>query len=371
MLKQAGTPAVQMTNAIINVTEPFLPPYEQYEKYVKEIWERKWLTNNGPLVQELEEKLKAYLGVKYLAYCANGTVVLQIGLKALGISGEVITTPFSYVATTSAILWEGCQPVFVDINNNDFNIDVSKIEAAISPRTQAILATHVYGNPCDVQQIEVIAKKHGLKVIYDGAHAFGTRYQERSLLSYGDISTCSFHATKLFHTIEGGAIICNDPVLSERIILHRQFGHVRDEHFAIGINGKNSEFHAAMGLCNLPRMEAIMDARKMLTLLYDESLHETIQKPVAIPGTTYNYGYYPVALKSESELKKVEQALNAANIFPRRYFYPSLNTLNYLSDKQSCPVAEDVSVRMLSLPLYYGLLPDNIKKISKIINAAL
>jgi dTDP-4-amino-4,6-dideoxygalactose transaminase len=371
MLKQAGTPVVKTTNAIINVTEPFLPPYEQYEKYIKEIWERKWLTNHGPLVQELEQKLKAYLGVEYLAYCANGTVVLQIGLKALGITGEVITTPFSYVATTSAILWEGCMPVFVDINNTDFNIDVSKIEAAITPRTEAILATHVYGNPCDVEAIEGIAGKHGLKVIYDGAHAFGTLYKGRSLLSYGDISTCSFHATKLFHTIEGGAIICNDPALSEKIILHRQFGHVRDDHFAIGINGKNSEFHAAMGLCNLPRMEVIMDVRKRLSLLYDKWLHDTIQKPVGLAGTTYNYGYYPVALRSESQLKRVECALNAANIFPRRYFYTSLNTLDYLKHKQSCPVAEDISVRMLSLPLYFSLLPDDIKKISEIINAAL
>ncbi|MEI8060147.1 MAG: DegT/DnrJ/EryC1/StrS family aminotransferase, partial [Ferruginibacter sp.] len=243
---------------MINVTQPFLPPYEVYEGYLKKIWERKWLTNNGPLVQELEKNLKEYLGVKHLFFTNNGTVALQIAIKALDLKGEVITTPFSYVATTNSILWEGCKPVFADINSADFNIDPSKIVPLINENTTGIMATHVYGNPCDVEAIEKIAKEHNLKVIYDGAHAFGSTLNNKQVLSFGDIATCSFHATKVFHTIEGGCITANDNELFRKLYLYRQFGHEGEDYYDIGINAKASEFHAAMGLCVMDALDEII-----------------------------------------------------------------------------------------------------------------
>src|SRR4051812_13653924 len=216
---------------MINVTKTFLPPFEEYCAVLKRAWDKGWITNNGELVRELEEKLKQYLGVKNLLLCNNGTVALQIALKALNVKGEVITTPFSYVATTGVILWENCTPVFVDIDENNFCIDAFKIEDAITDKTSAIFATHVYGHPCDIDAIQKIADKYNLKVIYDGAHAFGTQYKGKSIFNYGDAATCSFHATKLFHTAEGGCIITNDEALAQQVKLHHQFGHIADYHF--------------------------------------------------------------------------------------------------------------------------------------------
>jgi dTDP-4-amino-4,6-dideoxygalactose transaminase len=353
---------------MINVTKTFLPSFDEYTTLLKKVWDSAWLTNNGALVQELEKKLKAYLDAPHLFFCSNGTVSLQLAIKALGLKKEIITTPFSYVATTASILWENCKPVFVDINPVDFNIDVEKIENAITPDTEAILAVHVYGNPCDVIKIEAIAKKHNLKVIYDGAHAFGVTYNNRQLLQYGDISTCSFHATKLFHTVEGGAVICNDNELANKIMLYRQFGHVYDDYQSIGINGKNSELHAAMGICVFNQLEQIIEDRKKSSQLYDSLLSAQIQKPKALPGTIYNYAYYPVILPSEDCLLQVCEALKKQQVFPRRYFYPSLNKLSYLTEAFDCIVSEDISKRVLSLPLYVGLEEGEITQIASIIN---
>lgn len=352
---------------MINVTKTYLPSFEEYTSVLKRAWDKGWITNNGELVLELEVNLKEYLGVKNLLFTANGTIVLQMSLKVLGITKEVITTPFSYVATTNAILWENCKPVFVDINPNTFCIDADKIEDAITPETQAILATHVYGIPCDVERIDAIAKKHNLKVIYDGAHAFGCMYKGKSLLSYGDISTCSFHATKLFHTVEGGCIIANDEKISKQLMLYRQFGHVGDEYFSIGINAKNSEFHAAMGLCVLPRIKEIIANRKEISRKYDEAIKEIVQKPAIDSALVYNYGYYPVVFASEEQLLESIKILAQYNVTGRRYFYPSLNELPYLQ-KQACPVSEDISRRVLCLPLYYGLEEDHVKTIIDCIN---
>ena len=242
---------------IIPITKPFLPPLEEYQKYLEGIWKRQWLTNMGPLASELEMKLKEHLGLKHLLFVTNGTVALQMAIKALDLQGEIITTPFSFVATTSSIVWEGCTPVFADIDKDTLNIDATKIEAAITDKTTAILATHVYGNPCDVVAIEEIAKKHNLKVIYDGAHAFGVEVNGRSIFEYGDISICSLHATKLYHSGEGGLIVTKDSVLLKKIASMRNFGFAGSEAFSeLGINGKNSEFHAAMGLANIPHIEA-------------------------------------------------------------------------------------------------------------------
>ncbi|WP_138483505.1 DegT/DnrJ/EryC1/StrS family aminotransferase [Dyadobacter bucti] len=358
---------------MINVTKTFLPDQEKYLQYVREIWERGYVTNNGPLLQELEAQLKDYLQVDHLYFCGNGTIVLQIAIKALEITGEVITTPFSYVATSNAILWENCTPVFVDIDAKTFNINADLIEASITQATTAILATHVYGNPCDIEKIEEIAKKHNLKVIYDAAHAFGVKYKNRSLLSYGDLSTCSFHATKVFHTTEGGALISNHPELDRKLALLRAFGHQGDEHYLYaGINGKNSEFHAAMGLCNLPHVPEIISARKEIFDAYDSILNwDILFKPAMHPEIEYNYAYYPVVFPSEEVMKNVMEALRVEDIIPRRYFYPSLNTLSFMPRQIACPVSEDIAVRVLSLPLYVGLPYSDVERISNIINSHL
>jgi dTDP-4-amino-4,6-dideoxygalactose transaminase len=352
---------------VINVTRTYLPPFGEYEALLREAWDRRWVTNNGPLVKRLEKELAEYFGVKHVFFATNGTVVLQLAIRVLELSGEVITTPFSYVATTTALLWEHCKPVFADIKPDTFTIDPDSIEQLITPRTTAILATHVYGIPCEVERIEQIAAKHGLKVIYDAAHAFGTRYKGKSLMSYGDMSTISFHATKLFHTIEGGAIVTNNDELAGKISLMRSFGHVQDEYYSIGINAKNSEFHAAMGLCLFPKVPAFIIRRKELSDLYDEMFRgSSIVRPAIPPDTTYNYAYYPVILKSEEELLMITKALNDNNIVPRRYFYPSLNTLPYLHG-ESCPNSESIALRVLALPFFYELKDEEVKRIAGIV----
>ncbi|RZA02800.1 MAG: DegT/DnrJ/EryC1/StrS family aminotransferase [Sphingobacteriaceae bacterium] len=352
---------------MINVTKTFLPPFDEYTAMLKKAWDKSWITNNGDLLRELEQKLKDYLQVKNLQLCSNGTVVLQMALKALNITGEVITTPFSYVATSTAILWERCTPVFVDINDTDFCIDASKIEAAITNKTQAILATHVYGHPCDVEAIEKIAVKHGLKVIYDAAHAFGTQYKGKSIFNYGDISTCSFHATKIFHMGEGGCTVTNNDELDNQLMLYRQFGHIGDEYFTIGINAKNSEFHAAMGLCNLKYIDQIFQGRKDKWLHYYSLLKSSNLQLLDIKkDVDYNYAYFPVIFSSEDGLLKAMADLKESQIFPRRYFYPSLNTLHYING-QSCPVSESVAKRVFCIPLYHDLTIAQQQQIVQII----
>ncbi|GAB3515112.1 DegT/DnrJ/EryC1/StrS family aminotransferase [Emticicia fontis] len=358
---------------MINVTKSFLPPFEEYQDKIKGIWENTWLTNNGPLVRELEDKLKDYLGVKNLLYVTNGTIALQIAIKALNLKGEIITTPFSYCATTTSILWENVKPVFVDIEADTYNIDANLIEQAITDKTSAILATHVYGRPCDVEKIEKIAKKYNLQVIYDGAHCFGATYFDKSVLSFGDVATCSFHATKVFHTIEGGCVICKDDELLRTLAHYRSFGHKNDDYYMIGINAKNSEFHAAMGLCNLPRVADIIEKRKVISEKYDDLLDwSKLKQPKQdIEGFVYNYAYYPVMLPSEQKLLEVTEALKKEDIVPRRYFYPSLNQLPYLDFYNPCPVSEKMSAAALSLPLYYDLDLKDVERISKIVNATL
>jgi dTDP-4-amino-4,6-dideoxygalactose transaminase len=353
---------------MIPVTKPFLPPIEDYNAYVAGIYKRNWLTNNGPLVNELELKLKEYLQVPHLLYLGNGTIAIQIAIKALELSGEIITTPFSYVATTSSVVWEGLTPVFVDIDPETFNIDPSKIEAAITPQTTAILATHVYGNPCDIDAIGSIAKKHNLKVIYDAAHCFGSQYKGKSVFQYGDISTTSFHATKLFHTIEGGAVFTTDPQLLKKMSYLRNFGHAGPEEFAsVGINGKNSEFHAAMGLLNLRYVTDILASRKAQYLHYQKALVNIEHTELKLQAdSTFNYAYYPLILKDEPTLLRVKEELEKNWIYPRRYFYPSLNKVPYVAP-QSMPVAENVSTRVMCLPLFHQLTDEEINFIDRII----
>jgi dTDP-4-amino-4,6-dideoxygalactose transaminase len=354
----------------INVTKTYLPELDTYKKYLSRIWENNWITNHGELCIKLENKLKRFLRVKNLTLVSNGTAALEIAIRALDITGEIITTPFSYVATTSSIVWVGCKPVFADIDPETLNINPLQIEKLITKKTRAILATHVYGNPCDVEAIERIAKKNGLKVIYDAAHCFGVKYKGRSVLKYGDISTLSFHATKLFHTAEGGAVVTDNKKLAHKSSYLRNFGHRGQEAFwGLGINGKMSELHAAMGLCILPLVNKMIGKRKRISGIYDNLLEAKpgeLTKPRQKKGTTYNYSYYPIIFRSEKALLKVRNALNKSKIFPRRYFYPSLGELNYVQ-KYKTPVAKAVSKKILCLPLYSELGSSGAKKIAKLI----
>jgi dTDP-4-amino-4,6-dideoxygalactose transaminase len=355
---------------MIPVTKPYLPPFQEYQEYLEGIWKRQWLTNNGPLVNELELKISEYLGVENFLYLGNGTIALQIAIKALDLDGEIITTPFSYVATTSSIVWEGCTPVFVDIDSTTFNIDPQKIEEAITERTSAILATHVYGNPCDIEAIDKIAQKYNLKVIYDGAHCFGVKYKGRSIFEYGDISTVSFHATKLFHTIEGGGVFSTKKAIHEKMNFMRNFGHDGPYKFSeLGINGKNSEFHAAMGLINLKKVDQIIAKREILSKNYNQKLANlNLIRPSFSKNTEWNYSYYPVLFKDTKTAVSCIERLNKSQIFPRRYFYPSLSELPYTKQKPA-PIAEDIAPRIMCLPLYFELSVEEVDLICRIINS--
>lgn len=353
---------------MINVTKTVLPPLEAYVEKIRPLWDTGWITNRGEMAVTLEEQIRQTLDVEHLLYVNNGMVALQLAIKALGLKGEIITTPYSYVATTGAILWEGCRPVFVDVEPDTFCIDANRIEEKIGPETTAILATHVYGFACDVEKIQAIAQKHGLKVIYDGAHAFMSRYNGKSLLAYGDVSICSFHATKLFHTIEGGAVICHDAALAHTLKMYHQFGHLYDDYQTMGINGKVSEFHAAMGLCLLPEMQAIIDKRRTLYLLYRQLLNgQKITYPRYAPMEGYNYAYFPAIFADEATVLRVKEALAAQNIHVRRYFYPSLNTLPYV-EYTPCPTSEDIASRVLCLPFFPDLAEETVAAICQTIN---
>jgi dTDP-4-amino-4,6-dideoxygalactose transaminase len=355
---------------MIPVTKPFIPPIAEYQKYLQGIWKRNWLTNNGPLVNELELKLKDYLQVSNFLYLSNGTIALQIAIKALELKGEIITTPFSYVATTSSIVWEGCTPVYVDIDPETLNIDPAKVKAAITPKTSAILATHCFGNPCDIEALEKIASENNLQLIFDAAHCFATQYKGKSVFEYGTISTSSFHSTKLFHTVEGGGVFTKDDELNRRMSFMRNFGHNGPEVFSgVGINGKNSEFHAAMGLTNLKYIEAIIKKRKAQTIYYQDVLAPLRVKFIRLTDPEgFNYAYFPVIFESEATTLRMKKELEHREIFPRRYFYPSLSSLEYVSGQT--PISDDISARILCLPLYHELTREEQDLIARILIAA-
>jgi dTDP-4-amino-4,6-dideoxygalactose transaminase len=356
---------------MIPVTKPFIPPLSEYTKYLEGIWKRSWLTNNGPLVKELENKVKKYLEVQNCLYVSNGTIALQLAIKALGLKGEIITTPFSYVATTSSIVWEGCTPVYADIDPETLNINPATIESKIGPNTEAILATHCFGNPCDIESIDKIAKKHSLKVIYDAAHCFGTEYNGKSVFHYGDISTTSFHATKLFHTVEGGAVFANSESIHEKLGFLRNFGHKGQEKFSgLGINGKNSELHAAMGLVNLSYFEQLKKRRKEQFIYYRNALQNTSIRFIKLKEEAgFNYAYFPVMFPSKEEALEVKSILEFNQIYPRRYFYPSLSKLDYVSG--DTPISDDISSRILCLPLYHDLTIEDQDLIARIVLSSL
>lgn len=359
---------------MIPVTKSFIPPIEEYTAQVQRAFNNGWLTNRGELVMELEEKLSKYLELQdsQILCMNNGTVPLQIALKLLGNGGEIITTPFSYVATTAAIVWENCTPVFVDIDPEHLTIDETKIEEAITDKTTCILATHVFGNPCNIEEIDRIAKKHNLKVIYDAAHCFGVQYKGKSIFEYGDISTCSFHATKLFHTGEGGAIFVKDSELFHKVYYSHNFGHNGQLDFhGLGINGKMSELQAAMGLTVYNYLEVIKCQRLLLVEEYMNKLDSSNLQFLKIRlGTHWNFSYLPVIFKSEKKLVEAEIKLQQEGVFPRRYFYPSLNNLPYLNNEEMF-TSNSISSRILCLPLYFELKVDDLHSICQIINSAL
>lgn len=358
---------------MIPVTKSFLPPIQEYMAQVQRAYDNEWLTNRGELVKELEQKLTEYLGLEEskILCMNNGTIPLQIALKLLGKGGEIITTPFSYVATTSAIVWENCTPVFVDIHPEYLTIDETKIVAAITDKTTCILATHVFGNPCHIEEIERIANKHNLKVIYDAAHCFGVKYKGKSIFEYGDLSTCSFHATKLFHTGEGGAVFCKDEGLLKQLFLSHAFGHIGDDYIQLGVNGKISELQAAMGLSVFPYIDDIIAKRKENFELYRDHLGERLKMLHIRAETEYNFSYIPVICSSENELLCIKGKLEENTIFSRRYFYPSLNTLMYFGENETCLVSENISNRILCLPNYFELTEQEITKIVELIISSL
>lgn len=352
---------------MIPVTRPFLPPIEDYQKLIEEIWEKKWLTNSGPLTNRLEKQLQQYLRTENFCLVSNGTIALQLIINQMNLTGEIITTPFSYVATINSILWEKCKPVFVDIDENSLCINPALIEEKINKNTQAIMGVHVFGIPCDVYGIQKVADKHGLKVIYDAAHAFGVEYDGQPIANFGDASTFSFHATKVFQMIEGGGVVCRDSELFNKVSLSRIFGHIHDEYLFCGINAKISEVHSAMGLCTFKHLPNLIAARKLLSERYDSNFKANIKRPMPSFEWKHNYSYYPVILKDSSQRDRIISALNSENIYPRKYFYPSLNKLPFLTETSACPVSESISDRILCLPHYYELSTEQVDEISDII----
>lgn len=355
---------------MINVTKPFLPPIEEYKELIDGVWERNFLTNQGPLCNQFEASIKKYLDVRNFLFTGNGTIALQFAIKALGLKGKIITTPFSYIATTSSILWEGCTPEFVDIDPRTLNIDSKEIARRLDKDIVGILATHVYGNPCDIDEIANLAKQAGIPVIYDGAHAFGSTYKGKSLLKYGDVSTTSFHATKIMQTIEGGGVFTENEVINERIFYMRNFGHKNFTEFSgIGINGKNSEFHAAMGIVNLKYFNDILSNRKRICDRYDDLFSGVeVSKPKVQNDGELNWSYYPIIFETENVLVKAIKVLEQNNISPRRYFYPALHQIKISkSNIPSLPLVESISPRVLCLPLYYGLETSQISQIVDLI----
>ena len=363
---------------LITVTSPLLPPLEEFIPYLEEIWKSKWITNNGQFHRQLEEALADYLGVKYVSLFTNGTLPLITALQALGIKGEVITTPYSFVATTHALWWNGIKPVFVDIDPETCNLDPDKIEAAITDKTTAIMPVHCYGIPCDTEKIQTIADRHGLKVIYDAAHTFGVRVNGESLLKAGDMSTLSFHATKVFNTVEGGALVCHDAETKKQIDFLKNFGfNGETEVVAPGINSKMDEIRSAYGLLNLKQVDAAIEARHKVADYYRNALRTVKGVKVFedIPGVRHNYAYFPILINAaEYGMTRDELyfKMRDANVLGRRYFYPLISTFDTYKNLESSnpanlPVATRIADEVICLPMYYGLTEEDLERVVRYI----
>ena len=353
----------------IYVTSPALAPIAEYSKLLEEVWGSGILTHNGPLVQRLENEMKDYLRVLNFTLVTSGTVALQMAIKALELKGEIITTPFTWIATTAAIQWENCVPRFVDVNPETLNINPNLVEDAITNNTSAILGVHVFSNPCQIEDIDQIAKANNLKVIYDAAHAMCVNFQGRSIMEYGDISATSFHATKLFNTAEGGACITVNNELADRLKRLRFFGYDNNKQIVdIGFNGKMTEIHAALGLVNLKYLDDVLNDRKRIFDTYFNQLKDLeFIRWQKFDINSYNYSYLPLIFDSEERMLRIKSKLNEKNIFPRRYFFPSLNTLSIVNNTRSLPQSEKLAKTILCLPSYYKLLEDDISEICEII----
>ncbi|MDL2207256.1 DegT/DnrJ/EryC1/StrS family aminotransferase [Desulfovibrio sp. OttesenSCG-928-M16] len=360
-------------NDPLYVTRSIAPPVEEYAVCVDRIFSSRYFTNNGEFVRTLEQGLEKRLGVPHVATCANGTLALQLGLHAAGLAGrQVITTPFSYVASLSALLWEGCEVIFADIDEETCCLDPQCVADRMTEDTAGILAVHIYGNVCDVEAFEALGQSTGVPILYDAAQAFGSFYRGKSALAYGDFATCSTHATKVFHTVEGGFFVCHTQKAFDTFSLMRACGHVGDRHILPGINAKLSELHAAMGCCLLDRYTENIAARKHVSQMYDSLLPSGgLRRPTLRHGLDWNYGYYPVIFDTQGALQRALKRMNELNIYPRRYFYPALNTLAYLRHTDSCPVAESLSLRALCLPLYAELEERDVERIAGIIRQSL
>jgi len=367
-----------MNNTHITVTSPLLPPLDEFIPYLEDIWKRKWITNNGFYHQELEKSLCEYLKVPYISLFTNGTLPLMVALQALRITGEVITTPYSFVATTHALWWNGIKPVFVDVEEKTCNLDPDKIEAAITSKTTAIMPVHVYGNPCNTEAIRLIAEKYGLKVIYDAAHAFGVEKDGKNILTEGDISTLSFHATKTYNTVEGGALVCHDEATKKRIDYLKNFGFAGETEVVMpGINGKMDEIRSAYGLLNLKYVDKAIEKRRQIALQYRKELANIpgITMMENIPNMKINYSYFPIFVnKDEYGISRDElyEKLKANNIFGRRYFYPLISTFSPYRGLDSAspdnlPVATQLADKVICLPIYHSLLEENIIEIINIV----
>jgi dTDP-4-amino-4,6-dideoxygalactose transaminase len=362
----------------ITVTSPLLPELNEFIPYLQDIWERKWLTNNGYYHQELEKALCEYLKVPYISLFTNGTLPLMVALQALRITGEVITTPYSFVATTHSLWWNGIKPVFVDIDPRTCNIDPDKIEAAITPKTTAIMPVHVYGRPCDIDRIQEIADKYGLRVIYDAAHAFGVEVNGKSILEAGDMSTLSFHATKVYNTIEGGALICHDEQTKKRIDYLKNFGFADEITIvASGINGKMDELRSAYGLLNLKHVNNAICARKEVAMKYREGLKDVqgITFMEDIPEVRHTYSYFPIFIDAEMYGMTRDELyfkMKDNNVLGRRYFYPLISTFSAYKGLESAhpdnlSVATQKADRVICLPIYHGLSEEDIIQILNLI----
>lgn len=361
------------------VTQPFLPPLEEFLPYLEQIWQNKILTNGGPFHQQLEQELCKYLGVEHIALFTNGTIALVTALQSLRVTGEVITTPYSFVATSHSLLWNGIKPVFVDVHPNTLNIDPQKIQAAITPHTTAILAVHCYGHPCDVDAIEKIADTYNLKVIYDAAHAFGVQCHCGSVLNHGDLSVLSLHATKVFNTFEGGAIVCPDLKTKLRIDQLKNFGHAGETNVvAPGINGKMSEFNAALGLLQLKHIDGAILKRKQIDIAYRQGLAGI--KGIKCLGDSdekvANYAYFPILINEEYPITRDElyERMKANGVHPRRYFYPLISEFPMYrglpsSNRDNLPVATRAAVQVLCLPIYPDLPMEIVNEICEFIRA--
>lgn len=354
---------------MINVTKAYLPNRDKFKKYVDKIFDSGWLTNKGAMLVELEKRLAEYLNVRNVVVVANGSLALQVAYKALEIKGKAITTPFSFAATASTLNWQGIEPIFSDINTNSFNLCPELLKEQDLIESDAIVPVHVFGNPCEVEQLERIASEYELKVVYDASHAFGVDWKGKSVLEYGHISTLSFHSTKLFHCIEGGAIITDDDELAHKCRKLINFGITGPTTIdGQGTNAKMNEFEAAMGLCVLDDIEHIFESRQKVWNLYKEELVRNVSFQKWHEHSQNNYAYAPILLDSENVLLSIEEQLTAVGIAPRRYFYPSLNTCEYTSQHYSCPNSESVASRILCVPIYPDLDLSVCEKVVRIIN---